>query len=256
LAALLIAGLVLLFWHRTPSELAEPHAARLAAKHGIIISFGHPNTFYTEPYGPADSAPSAEFSPRAAEGVQAAYALEGVEAALEQYPHGFVAKLIRAVFICGVLHVHGARSGGTYGPLWIVLAAPADFNAESIRLTSYMGVHHELSSFVLRYAPTTLSAWQALEPNNAAFTEDSRAAIARGLEHTAPDPATGFLSAYGATNPENDFNTYAETMFSDPAKLACLAKEHDLVRRKLSVVRAAYVEIDPAMDATFRQLGI
>jgi hypothetical protein len=253
---LLVAGLVLLFWRRTPSEPAEPHAARLAAKHGIIISFGDPNTFYTEPYGPADAAPSAGFAPRAADPADAAYALEGVEAALDQYPDGFVAKLIRAIFICGVLHVNGTRSGGTYGPLWIVLAAPADFNAESTRLTSYMGVHHELSSFVLRHAPTTLSAWQALEPNNAAFTEDARAAIARGLDDAAPDPASGFLSAYAATNPENDFNTYAETMFAEPAKLVRLAKQHELVARKLRVVRDAYVAIDARMDDTLRALGL
>jgi hypothetical protein len=251
----MIGGIALLLWRRTP-EAPGPHAARLAAKHEIVISYGEPSTFYVPPYGPADAAFSPEYSPSAAEPADAGHALEGIDDALEQYPPGFVAKLIRAIFICGVLRANGARSGGTYGARWLILAAPHDMNAESIRLTSYMGVHHELSSFVLHHSPTMLAGWNALEPGGAAFTEDASAAISRGLGAEAPDPSTGFLSAYGATNPENDFNTYAEKMFAEPDKVARLAEKYEVVRRKLAAVRAAYVAIDPRMDDTFRALGI
>jgi hypothetical protein len=250
----LLAGGFALLWHSRPVP-ADAHASRLSAEHGITISFGPPNTFFVPPYGPADAAQGHGYEALSADPADAAYTLEGVDTALKQYPNGFVSKLIRAIFVCGALRMGGARAGGTAGQLWIILAAWPDSDAETIRATGYMGVHHELSSFVLRRDPNTLSEWQALEPAGAVFADEPGAALAR-VGEADPDPATGFLSAYGASNPENDFNTYAETMFAEPAKLASLATKHERVARKLHVVRAAYVAVDPAMDATFSAMGL
>lgn len=66
----------------------------------------------------------------------------------------------------------------------------------------------------------------------------------------------GFLSAYGATNLENDFNVYAETIFTEPANLAQLARQHPLIRRKLDLVLAAYVAIEPQFADRFRLMGL
>lgn len=63
-------------------------------------------------------------------------------------------------------------------------------------------------------------------------------------------------SAYGATSFENDFNVYAERIFTEPAEVARLAALHPLVRRKLDALIAAYAAIDPRMIDTFRQLGV
>ncbi|MEY4577016.1 MAG: hypothetical protein RL701_1719 [Pseudomonadota bacterium] len=246
--------MVLLWRRQHMPEDPKLHAERLSTEHGVTIGYGHPSNFYTAPYGPQD-AEAPGYEPHQADPTAVAYALEGVESALQQYPHGFVSKLIRAVFICGELRMGGARAGGTAGRLWIVLAAASDRDSDAIRWAGYIGLHHELSSFAFRYSPTTKVGWLALEPADAAFAYEAGAAIARA-DDPDPDPATGFLSVYGASNPENDFNTYAEMMFAEPKKLARLAEQHELVRRKLSVVRAAYVAIDPAMDAGFKQLGI
>ena len=42
---------------------------------------------------------------------------------------------------------------------------------------------------------------------------------------------TGFLSAYGATTSENDFNTYAEIVFSDPQRLIKLAESVPIIAK-------------------------
>ncbi|MEY4580088.1 MAG: hypothetical protein RL701_4791 [Pseudomonadota bacterium] len=249
--AFLVSGSWLIW--RLP-EAAEKHAARLSRDHGITISYGDPSAFYTAPFGPEEATASG-YEPHAARASDAAYMLDGVDAALQQYPRGFVATLIRAIFICGELRMGGVRAGGTAGPAWIVLAAAPDRNAASLRETGYLGVHHELSSLVLYHTPSTNTDWLALESKDANFVLEAGAALARG-DDSNPDPATGFLSAYGATNPENDFNTYAEKMFSEPDNLARLAEKYEVVRRKLAAVRDAYVAIDPRMDDTFRALGI
>ncbi len=42
---------------------------------------------------------------------------------------------------------------------------------------------------------------------------------------------TGFLSAYGAKTSENDFNTYAEIVFSDPQRLIKLAESVPIIAK-------------------------
>jgi hypothetical protein len=71
-----------------------------------------------------------------------------------------------------------------------------------------------------------------------------------------PDPRTGFISGYGGTSHENDFNAYAEEIFAAPARLVSLARTTPLVRTKLDFVLRVYTRIEPAMAATFERLGV
>jgi hypothetical protein len=252
LAALLaLAGARLILADRergkeTPAECAR----RLSAAHGIALGIGPPDTFFVPPHGPVSGVEAQPVDPESA-----ATALEGIERALAQYPAGFVAGLIKAVFVSGELRVGGVEAGGTYGPAWIILAAPKDLGREGIFATSYIGVHHELSSLALEREPSTRPKWERFAPAGWKFETAPAAVIAR--EHDGdPDPATGFLSAYGGTNAENDFNVYVEKIFTEPATVARLARAHALIRRKLEFVIAVYVRIDPRMAAVFHELGV
>jgi hypothetical protein len=251
---LLLTGAWLLLAGRKDETPAE-RAQRLSAAHGVTIGIGSPDTFFVPPYGPSDARVS-DVEAQPVDRESAAIALEGIERALAQYPAGFVAGLIKAVFVAGELRAGGAEPGGTVGPAWIILAAPKDLGRKGIFATSYIGFHHELSSFALEKEPSTLPEWKRFAPAGWKFEEmDARTIIARGHDDD-PDLATGFLSAYGGTNPENDFNVYAEKIFTEPATVARLAREHPLVRRKLEFVMAVYVRIDPRMAAVFRELGV
>jgi hypothetical protein len=254
-AAFLIAGIAVLAWGwRIDRESVSDHAHRIEQAHGIKVGYGAPADFWTPPYKPEDAtAPGVSMQPAAIENV--AIALKGVEAALAEYPPGFVAHLIRAVFICGELRMGGMEAGGTAGPAWIILAAPSDLGAEGIRFASLVGIHHELSSFVLRVDPATRARWREFAPPDWNFVEDAGGAL-RGANASDPSMETGFLSAYGATTLENDFNVYAEKMFTEPDNLRRLARQHALIRRKLEFVRATYVAIDPRLADRFRELGL
>jgi hypothetical protein len=135
-----------------------------------------------------------------------------------------------------------------------VLAASESKDAEEVRYTNLIGVHHELSSFVLQKAGAT-EEWTAFAPANWQFTTTGETALARGA---GPDPApeTGFLSAYGATTTENDFNTYAEQIFTGPKALVQLACQHALIREKLLFVLRTYVALDARMAKVFGDLGV
>ena len=96
--------------------------------------------------------------------------------------------------------------------------------------------------------------WEAFAPEGWAFAATNEAALSHGYDRD-PAPESGFLSAYGATNAENDFNTYAEKIFTDPKPLLALACKQPLVRRKLEFVLKTYITLDPRMDPVFRELG-
>jgi hypothetical protein len=254
-AVFLIAGLLVLAWpYLGDRESVHEHALRIGKENGIRIGYGMPEDFWVPPYIARDAAiPTVKMRPAPLHDVD--IALNGIEVALREYPPGFVAGLIKAIFICGELRMDDVEAGGTTGPAWIILSAPSDVGDEGIRIGNLLGVHHELSSFVLRANPQTWEQWSKFAPAGWGFVDDARRALGRA-NGAAPSPETGFLSAYGATNLENDFNIYAERMFSEPGEVARLAREYPLVRRKLDFVPATYVAIDPRFADRFRQLGL
>lgn len=252
-AGILEGGRQYLALHSHPFESVSDRAKRLSSEQDIVISYGHPSTFFVAPYGPADALIDDMQMIGAAPEVLAP-ALEGVEAALNMYPPRFVSGIVGAIFIAGDLRVGSERAGGSTGPAWIILAAPDSFGSDGVRLNAFEGVHHELSSFVLQKANVN-EEWAAFSPAGSAFTNTNERALARGTD-PAPSPETGFLSAYAATTAENDFNTYAERIFTDADTLVALACKHPLVRKKLLFVLRTYVVLDERMDRVFRELGV
>ena len=238
-----------------PALAPDPakRARAISREQGIFVGYGDPATFYVPPYLPEDAKlPRVEM--RLAERAALLPALEGIEASLRQYPPGFVAKLIKAIFIAGWIAIDGIEAGGTYGYAWVLLAAPITIGAANITLTCRLGVHHELSSFVYN-RDDTARLWGETHPKNWRFATSTKLEIGRAKQ-SAPSPETGFLSAYGATTPENDFNVYAEKMMTEMPVVMQLAKQVPLIARKVAFVRQRYVEIDPRMDEVFSQMEL
>jgi hypothetical protein len=229
----------------------EDRARCIGEANGIIVGYGAPSTFYVPPFLPGDAVVPL-VNMRAAEPSAVWFALDGIETSLAQYPPGFVARLIKAVFICGEMTIDGERAGGTYGPAWLLLAAPSDIGSAGIARTARLGVHHELSSFVyFRNA----QEWQKTVPSDWLFPS-SVAGQLKGNRAPPPPPEMGFLNAYGATSPENDFNVYAEKMFTEMETVMQLARRIPIVARKAQLVRESYEAIDPRMHGVFSALGM
>jgi hypothetical protein len=226
-------------------ESVDAHALRLERTHGIHIDYGNPAKYPTVP----------QIDIKPAEPRDVAISLQGVEAALQQYPPGFVAKLIKAVLIVGELRMQGERASGTVGAEWVIISARPDYGPEGLREVGFVALHHELSSFVLRADPLTWSKWLQFAPAGWQYSEEPGDALRRGVT-ADPSPDTGFLNAYGATNLENDFNMYAEEMFVHPDQAARLAQAHPLIRRKLDFVMETYAAIDPQFQRLFREMGL
>lgn len=254
-AVLFVAGLALIGKaERDERARLEAQALRLEQTYGIRIGYGNPADFWAPPFKPEDTiVPGIVMTP--AKPRDAALALNGVEAALRQYPPGFVSKLIKAVFVSGELRMQGEIAGGTYGYAWVIISARSGRAAGDIRELGFEAFHHELSSFVLSADIGTRPRWSEFAPAGWNFAASAREQLLRAATKDPPLD-TGFLNAYGATSVENDFNMYAEVMFGFPDYVACLAQNYPLIRRKLDFVMQTYVAMDPAFTERFRKLGL
>jgi hypothetical protein len=217
------------------------------------IGHGSPETFFVPPYTSADAAiPGMTFSP--VDPADLATALDGIARSLGIYPPGLLrgsARRFSCVDTCG----DGVGAGGTYGPQWIILSAPRDLPGEAILRLAEVGVHHECSALVRKGQARLQAKWLSLlAPGSApvATLQDALMAAASGSDRL-PE---GFLTPYGATDAENDFNVYAETALAEPARPVEMAREFPLVARKSSVLLGAYTDRDPRMRGVFEQFGL
>lgn len=252
-AALLFALGVTLVRVSVYHEPPDQQARRIAHEQGIEVIFGDPRSFRSA--GHPDMNVLAEgMHAETPEPDRVSAALDGIELALRTYPSGYTRKLIRTIYICGALYADDTRASGTIRADWIIIAAAADRKLEHVRWESAATLHHELSSAVLR-RDDNLVRWRSFWPGGRreihAYDEVSTA-----TDVANPDPSTGFLSAYATSNPENDFNEYAEQLFMNAERTIALARVHPKVRAKLAVLVDAYTRIDRRMVAVFERLGV
>jgi hypothetical protein len=255
----LILGTVLaaegvLLSHGSPEPALDDLVAwakAIGRRHGLLIGFGNPAQFYTPPFGATDAViPSCEADPVVFDNLRPA--LDGIATSIALYPPGFIAKYCRAIFICGNLRCEGVSAGGTYGPAWIILSANPVFGPGGIHETARLGVHHEFSSLILARSPALVPRWIATLPVGWQSIESTRDALLQAGD----EGHDGFLSSYGATSVENDFNTYAETAFGDPPRLVELARTSRTIRQKATLLLGLYISLDERLNATFRSFGL
>lgn len=229
-------------------------ADSIGEAHGLYIGYGAPDTFFVAPFTSRDAIiPNGAATTADLDAISVA--LDGIEQGLAVYPHGFVSGRCKAIFICGGLTLDGADAGGTYGPAWIILVATHRVGDAGIIATARLGVHHELSSLVWKERLDLPGRWRALLPPGWSEARDNAQAL--GSAQTGPpDLDRGFLSPYGATTAENDFNVYAELVFTEPARIASLADTQHLIARKLALLMDAYTSIDSRLADVFQKLGL
>lgn len=230
------------------SELKQ--ATRLAQTYKLEIKAGSPALFFPIGYGPKDAElPTLKMEATTLN--QASEALDGIESALSLYPPGFITSFIDAIYIAGHMQIEGADAGGTFGPKWIILSNIEEWNGTQANYKNFLrGVHHELSSLVLKKSIFTVVAWPKLLPNNWKPSESNYQALTLS-EEKSPNYELGFLTAYGETSMGNDFNVYAEFAFAEPEHLKALALKHPIVAQKLGLFISAYTNVIPEYSKDF-----
>jgi hypothetical protein len=256
--AIALTATVAVIWDKyrriDPNEM-KVRTSAIEARHGIEIRWGDPATFAVQ--GAANSVgdiPNGlvqelkDLSPLPA-------ALDAIDRALGRYPESFFARHCKAIFICGDLRLDGVPAGGTYGDRWLLLVANPEWDNAMVMEANGRGLHHEFSSMLYSTIPEIPLRWSRTHPPQWHFKPNIRQTLeTRGNE--SPRHDLGFLSTYGATTAENDFNTYAEMVMSDAAGVLKIATDYPLVKRKASLFLELYIRLDPRFERVFVDSGL
>jgi|APTNR8051073442_1049403.scaffolds.fasta_scaffold20447_2 hypothetical protein len=168
-----------------------------------------------------------------------AEALHVIGRALEKCPVQVLRANLGTVYLLGGVRYNGISASGTNSRrnLYIQIGAvERGFTPAHIERT----FHAEFSSVLMRNWPHFLNrdAWKAANPVGFNYLGNGVEAVKMGKARTNIDErlhAQGFLSQYGQSTLENDFNGYAQSLWTGDAYLWDLTSKHVRLRAKLDL---------------------
>lgn len=186
---------------------------------------------------------------------RSAVVLEGISDALRLYPPKLVKKYLGFIIITNEITISGVKAMGTYAESMIFIAASPHMIYGPFEFA--LCLHHEFSSLLLLENQFSTTEWRLINPPDFKYQDTYDEYV------TMPDQKlahqwyiNGFVSDYGMTNMENDFNTYAELVFGKPEELRKLIAKYPRIAKKTKLLVKFYVQLAPEMCAYFKSVGL
>lgn len=178
-----------------------------------------------------------------------------LEAALSKYPATVLKANLKTVYVLSELRYRGVVTSGTNSRTCVYLKMGderAGYTPAHVQGT----FHAEFSSILMRNHPQFLDkeAWQNANPAGFQYLGDGVDAVKQGKAGLKSETALlekGFLSQYGCSTLENDFNGLTIRLFAGDASLWALAEQYPRIRAKLQLALSFYQQLDPSFTETF-----
>jgi len=199
----------------------------------------NPNTYFT-PYLRSQCNVLSAQNPQFANTEYLSYAIMRF---INSYPKETIQKHLDNIYLLSNLQCDDMQMGGTC-------------SNKSIYITIYTytstqwlveALHHEFSSILWNYNKFymtkadvgMISGYAAYDPNSL------NNCLSKGTCRQETDELLkqGFLVGYNKTNIENDFNVYAEYLFTNKEHLESLARKYPLVNQKVKLFKKFYADI-------------
>jgi hypothetical protein len=240
--------------NRLTSEISE--------KYDLVLRYGDPSDFFVHPSPPLVNIPEKGFFIERTETKFALTALTGVKMAIVKYPPSLIRKYLKAVFITGILKIYGVQGGGSYFDSWIYLSALEKYESSGPDLYAE-NFHHELSSLFLRDSLFPKNSWQSVNEVKFSYMARQIDVVKSAAQENRKDKKNsstwyhaGFVSDYGMSSLENDFNTYAEMAMTRPKKLKQLSIEYPRIKAKTILLIDFYSKLAPELREYFQTVGL
>lgn len=188
-----------------------------------------------------------------------AAATRSLRLALNVYPASFLHTMLHRVVMAGNITVFGIRAGGLYHDDMVAIAYVDVRHGEGSRF-AVDTLHHELSSIVRQHVTFNDTEWEAANPQNFSYMDEA------GYRRVLADPGSvdgdsalhqaGFVSLYGKTSLDNDWNTYAEKVFGHGAAFAREIAPYPRMRQKTRQLLDIYQGLDPTFANYFAHTGL
>lgn len=181
--------------------------------------------------------------------------MEFVRRAIEKYPPTVVRKNLRAVYLLHSLSFYGLPYGGTYSSDRIYIANRGEgqgFTAKFVEET----FHHEFSSILLRNNRHLLetSAWKEINGRKVDYRHSGIKALREGtasIQYDSRFHQWGFLAEYATASMEEDFNMFAEGLFSGSSEFWSAVDRYPRLARKCELAIRFYSRLDPSLNEQF-----
>ena len=178
-----------------------------------------------------------------------------LEGALGKYPPDLLAKHLDLVYIGGGYRENGGIITGLYEKrkLYLFYNHPQGDNSAIFLEQTF---HHEFSSVLIQAYDFPVFEWLALIPKkfdyiiNPVKINDYMNSVAT----YRPDKSQleqGLVSSYGKANAENDINTYAELIFTEPKRMQTYINTYPIIKKKYALLKAFYLSISPHFGIFF-----
>ena len=161
------------------------------------------------------------------------------------YNRQFLKKYASSMNFVSNLFYDGSRVGGLSNGKYIYISLK---NYDSERLDTFYlrALNHEFSSNIYRFLSIReRNEWAAISNSYDTSSEYEHRCLSNGNFYRQNDTRIlreGFLSYYAITNPENDFNVYAERLFGGDDNLKNYAKYYPKVKIKLELIKKIYIK--------------
>jgi len=163
---------------------------------------------------------------------------------LKKYPKSVIQNSLTDIYLLDSLYFYGVGYGGTaydHSIYMTVQSIGAGYN--DLYLSQLF--HHELSSVFFWAYPFPSEAWADVNSKGFAYIDAVDDALSANKNGLSSDKSKlyfpeGFLSSYGYSTLENDFNLYAEMAFTDPEALKALADSYPKIHQKSALLKGFY----------------
>ncbi|WP_320043554.1 hypothetical protein [uncultured Desulfobacter sp.] len=175
--------------------------------------------------------------------------------ALAKYPASLLAKHLDLVYIGGGYRENGGIITGLYEKrkLYLFYNHSQGDNSDAFLEQTF---HHEFSSILIQAYNFPAFEWLAQNPKNFDYIINPIKIneYMNSITTYHPNKAQleqGLVSSYGKANAENDINTYAELVFTDPEKIQSYISTYPIIKQKYIVLKTFYLSISPHFGKFF-----
>lgn len=175
--------------------------------------------------------------------------------ALGKYPSDLIKNTLTKVYIGGPYSENDAVIVGMYEKTNIYLFYNHKWG-DNTPLFLEQTFHHEFSSILVKQYNFPAFDWLKLCPPTFSYIINPKK-IDKYMNTVGSYAATesmlrdGVVSAYGMVNAENDINTYAETIFTQPEKMKEYIARYPVIAKKYKMLEKFYLDISPEFIKIF-----
>ena len=181
--------------------------------------------------------------------------LSVLQKALAKYPQSLIRNTLTDVYIGGPYTENDAIIVGMYErtKLFLFYNHKEGNNAPLFLEQTF---HHEFSSILIQRYDFPAFDWLKLNPKDFSYIINPKKIdeYMNSVGTYAADKAMleqGVISAYGMVNAENDINTYAELIFTQPDKMKQYINTYPVIAKKYQMIKKFYLSLSPQFKAIF-----